>query len=264
MDRSFLFVPGNRPERFDKACAAGAHAVIVDLEDAVASGDKAAARAAVLAWLESGKRAWIRMNGRESQWFEDDLAIAGHRGVIGVMLPKAEEVDAIRALRHRACTTRIVPLIESALGLWHARAIAGEEGVERLAFGSVDFQLDTGIEGEGEELLYARSQLVIASRVAGRLAPIDGVTLSLDDPQVLAADVKRARRLGFGGKLCIHPKQVAGVNAGFAPGDDELSWARRVVDAAKSSGDNAVRLDGKLIDRPVIERARALVAEVPA
>lgn len=261
MDRSFLFVPGNRPERFDKACNAGAHAVIVDLEDAVAAADKAAARGAVTTWLDSGKRAWIRINGRESEWFDEDLAVAAHAGVVGVMLPKAEDVAAIRALRRRARAPRIVPLIESALGLWRAEALAAEEGVERLAFGSVDFQLDAGIEGEGEELLFARSQLVIASRVAGRLAPVDGVTLAIDDAQTLDADVRRARRLGFGGKLCIHPKQVAGVNAGFAPGADEIRWAQRVVGAAQASGDNAVRLDGKLVDRPVIERARALIAE---
>ncbi|HET9652169.1 MAG TPA: CoA ester lyase [Usitatibacter sp.] len=261
MERSFLFVPGNRPERFDKACATGAHAVIVDLEDAVAPADKAAARDALHTWLHSGKRAWVRINGRESEWFDEDLAFAAHESVVGVMLPKAEEVDAIRALHAHAPDVRIVPLIESALGLWRAEELAQEEGVERLAFGSVDFQLDAGIEGDGDELLFARSQLVIASRVAGRLAPIDGVTLALDDADALAADVRRARRLGFGGKLCIHPKQVAGVNAGFAPDADEISWARRVVSAAEASGDNAVRLDGKLIDRPVIERARALIAE---
>jgi citrate lyase subunit beta/citryl-CoA lyase len=262
MDRSFLFVPGNRPERFDKACGAGAHAVIVDLEDAVAPPDKAAARAALLGWLDSGKRAWVRINGPESEWFAPDLPVAAHRGVVGVMVPKAEEVAALREVRRAAPAARLVPLVESALGLWRAQEIASVEGVERLAFGSVDFQLDTGIEGEGEELLHARSHLVVASRVAGRLAPVDGVTLAIDDPAALAADVKRARRLGFGGKLCIHPKQVAGVNAGFAPGEDEIRWAKRVVEAAGASGDNAVRLDGKLVDRPVIERARALIAEI--
>ncbi len=261
MERSFLFVPGNRPERFDKACGAGAHAVIVDLEDAVAPADKAAARSALLAWLASGKRAWVRINGRESEWFEADLPVAAHPGIIGVMLPKAEDLESLRELRRHAPHARTVPLVESALGLWRAAELAAGEGVERLAFGSVDFQLDLGIEGEGEELLYARSRLVVASRVAGRLAPIDGVTLALEDEAALAADVARARRLGLGGKLCIHPKQVAGVNAGFAPGEDEIRWARRVVEAAGVSGDNAVRLDGKLIDRPVIERARALIAE---
>lgn len=261
MERSFLFVPGNRPERFDKACKAGAHAVIVDLEDAVAPGDKAAARDAVRAWLAGGGSAWLRINGPESEWFATDLALVASNGVAGVMLPKAEDAAAIRELRRHAGATRIVPLIESALGLWRADALAAEEGVERLAFGSVDFQLDAGIEGDGDELLYARSRLVLASRVAGRLPPVDGVTLAIDDEAALAADVRRARMLGFGGKLCIHPRQVAGVNAGFAVGANEIAWARRVLEAAQGSADNAVRLDGKLIDRPVIERARALLAQ---
>jgi citrate lyase subunit beta/citryl-CoA lyase len=129
-----------------------------------------------------------------------------------------------------------------------------------LAFGAIDFQLDTGISGDGDELLMARSQLVLVSRVAGLLPPIDGVTMSLDDEQALRADVDRARLLGFGGKLCIHPRQIAAVNAGFSPQPTELAWAQRVMEAAASAQGNAVRLDGKMIDRPVIERARALLA----
>ncbi len=264
MERSFLFVPGNRPERVDQACAAGAHAVILDLEDAVAAPDTAAAREAVAAWLATGKRAWIRMNGPESEWFETDLAIVAQGGVDGILLPKAEDVSAIRHLRQHAPGRRIVPLVESALGLHRAQDLAAQEGVERLAFGSVDYSLDLGIEGDGEELLHARSHLVLASRVAGKLPPVDGVTLALDDAEALVADVRRSRRLGLGGKLCIHPKQVAGVNAGFAPSEAELAWARRVVEAAAAVGDNALRVDGKLVDRPVIDRARALLAEAKA
>lgn len=263
MDRSYLFVPGNRPERFDKAYGAGAHAVIVDLEDAVAPADKAAAREAARAWLTAEKPVWLRINGPESEWFSSDLDLVGLAGVKGVMLPKAEDTKAIAEIRDRAgAGARIIPLIESALGLWRAEAIACAQGVERLAFGSVDFQLDTGITGEHEELLFARSQLVLVSRVAGRLAPVDGVTVALDDEAVLREDVARARRLGFGGKLCIHPKQVAGVNAGFRAPDADLAWARRVLEAADAAGNNAVRLDGKLIDRPIIDRARAILAIV--
>ncbi len=169
MDRSYLFVPGNRPERFDKAYAAGAHAVIVDLEDAVAPADKAAARKAARAWLTAEKPVWLRINGPESEWFSSDLDLVALAGVKGVMLPKAEDTVAIAEIRGRVrAGARIIPLIESALGLWRAEAIACAEGVERLAFGSVDFQLDTGIAGEREELLFARSQLVLVSRVAGR------------------------------------------------------------------------------------------------
>lgn len=258
--RSFLFVPGNRPARFDKACAAGADVVVVDLEDAVVGAEKAAARDAVQAWLQAGGRAWLRLNGTETEWHAQDLPLLDWPGVLGVMLPKAERREDLQALAARAAGRPLVPLIESALGLWRAHELASVAGVTRLAFGSVDFQLDTGIVGDGDELLYARSQLVVVSRAAGLLAPVDGVTVALEDPQALADDVARARRLGMGAKLCIHPQQVTAVNRGFLPRDDEIAWARQVVAAALAAHDNAVRLDGKLIDRPIIERARALLA----
>ncbi|MDP2007928.1 MAG: CoA ester lyase [Rubrivivax sp.] len=261
--RSFLFVPGNRPARFDKACAAGADVVIVDLEDAVVGAEKAAARDAARAWLQTGGRAWLRLNGTETAWHALDLPLLDLPGVLGVMLPKAERREDLQALAARAAGRPLVPLIETALGLWRAHELASVPGVTRLAFGSVDFQLDTGIVGEGDELLYARSQLVVVSRAAGLLAPVDGVTVALEDADVLAADVVRARRLGMGAKLCIHPQQVAVVNRGFLPRPDEIAWAREVVAAALAAQDNAVRLDGKLIDRPIIERARALLAAAP-
>lgn len=172
IERSFLFVPGNRAERFDKAVRAGAHAVILDLEDAVAPGEKESAREQVRQWLEGGGRAWLRLNGSDTDWHVDDLSLLALPGVAGVVLPKAERIDDLRALAARLSVgVPVMPLVESALGLWNARDIAAAPGVSRLAFGSVDFQLDTGILGEHEELLHARSQLVLASRVAGRLAP---------------------------------------------------------------------------------------------
>jgi citrate lyase subunit beta / citryl-CoA lyase len=259
-ERSFLFVPGNRPERFDKASASGADAVIIDLEDAVAPPDKDDARDAVAAWLAAGGTAWVRINGRETDWFARDLALLAAPGLRGVVLPKAERADDLAALAaHMRHGVPLMPLVETALGLWNAAALASAPGVTRLAFGSIDFQLDTGIGGDGDELLFARSQLVLVSRVAGCLPPVDGVTVELNDVAVLAADVERARRLGFGGKLAIHPKQVDGINAGFLPPAAEIQWAQRVVTAAAAAGDNAVRVDGKMIDRPVIERARAIL-----
>lgn len=262
-DRSFLFVPGNRPERFDKACSAGADVVIIDLEDAVAPPEKAAAREAVRRWLTPDKSVHLRLNAADTEWFDDDLALVNADGVRGVVLPKAESADHISEIQRRSGSApRIMPIIETARGLWKALEIASASGVERLAFGSVDFQLDTGIHGEREELLFARSQLVLVSRVAGRLPPVDGVTVALDDEALLVDDVARARSLGFGGKLCIHPKQVATINVGFLPPAAEVAWARQVVEAAARSGDNAARVDGKLIDRPIINRARAILAIV--
>jgi len=261
-ERSYLFVPGNRAERFDKAYTAGADVVIVDLEDAVAPADKRAARESVRAWLTPAKPVFIRLNAVATEWYAGDLELVTLPGVRGVVLPMAEDDEAVREIHARAgARMKIVPLIETALGLWRSERIAGAPGVERLAFGSVDFQLDTGIMSEREGLLFARSQLVIASRVAGCLAPVDGVTAALDDDALLREDVARARSLGFGGKLCIHPKQVAAINTGFRPQPAEVAWAVKVAEAAAHSAGNAVRLEGKLIDVPAIKHARAILAQ---
>ena len=258
-DRSYLFVPGNRPDRFESALRAGADVVLIDLEDAVAPADKATARRSVGEWLTAGGAAYLRINGADSDAFRDDLLLLGLPGVQGVMLAKAEGIEPIAAIRQSAPTAPVIPLIESARGLSNVNPIATAPGVVRLAFGSVDFQLDLGIAGDRDELLMARSQLVLASRLAGLLPPVDGATMTLDDTEALARDVTYARRLGFGGKLAVHPRQVAAINDGFSPSPADVEWARRVVAAASEAGDNALRLDGKLVDRPVIERARALL-----
>ena len=259
--RSFLFVPGNRPARFDKACSAGADVVIIDVEDAVAPADKWSAREAIRKWLGPARKVYLRLNAADTEWFAEDLELLRLPGVIGVVLAKAETAEQIGAIAAGSPKQMsIIPLIETARGLWHVDRVATAPGVEMLAFGSIDFQLDTGITGDRDELLMARSRLVLISRVAGLRPPVDGVTVAIDDEETLRSDISHARLLGFGGKLCIHPKQVAAVNAGFAPQPAELAWARQVMAAAQNSGDNAVRLDGKLIDRPIIERARALLA----
>src|SRR4029077_20793238 len=165
--RSYLFVPGNRPDRYAKAIAAGADAVIVDLEDAVPPEDKLAARAALAGWLSPEHPVHIRVNGAESQWFREDLAVCNKPGVTGVLLPKAERVEDLRVLGEQSGTGPILALVETARGFWNAHALAQAPKVRRFVFGSIDFQLDVGIQGEEEELLYFRSQLVLVSRVAG-------------------------------------------------------------------------------------------------
>ncbi len=260
--RSYLFVPGNRPDRFEKARQSGAGAVILDLEDAVQSTDKDLAREAVVSWLAPARPVYVRINGMGTLWFERDLEVVGLPGVLGVVLPKAEHPEQVAEVAARLTgEARVLPLLETALGIWNVRALAQAPRVERLAFGAVDFQLNTGISGEREELLYARSRLVLASRVAAILPPVDGVTMAFDDLTRLQEDVARARRLGFGGKLCIHPKQVETINRGFAPTEAERAWARRVLEEARVTGAGALRLDGELIDRPVIERARSILAQ---
>src|SRR2546422_6031709 len=258
--RTYLFVPGNRPDRFEKARQSGADAVILDLEDAVQSAHKDLAREAVAAWLQPARPVYVRINGMGTPWFERDIEVVSLPGVLGIVLPKAEHPEQIAQVAARLTNeARVLPLVETALGVWNARVLAQAPRVERLAFGSVDFQLDTGVSGDQEELLYARSRLVLASRVASLLPPVDGVTMALDDLTRLRDDVVRARRFGFGGKLCIHPKQVETINRGFAPSEVELGWARRVLQVTETTGAGALQLDGELIDRPVIERARSLL-----
>lgn len=265
MPRSYLFVPGDRPERFDKAMASGADAVILDLEDAVAPPAKAAARKAVQAWLatasRSGPQLVVRINAADTAEHAADVTACAAAAPHAVMCPKAHDAGALSALAQRLGPhVALLPLIESAAGFEQAAAIARAPQVQRLVFGSIDFQLDLGIEGEGEELLFFRSQLVLVSRLADLAAPVDGVSTTLDDPAVLRADAQRARRLGFGAKLCIHPKQVAPVHAAFTPDAQQLDWARRVLAAAAAAGGAAVQLDGRMVDRPVILAAERVLA----
>lgn len=259
--RSYLFVPGNRPERFAKACASGAHAVIVDLEDAVPPAQKATARAALAAWLSPERPVLVRVNAADTEWFADDAAMCRHPGVAGVVLPKTETVDHLAALAaHAGATMPLLPLIETGAGLWNALAIAKTTAVRRLIFGSIDFQLDLGISGD-DALDFHRAQLVLISRVGGIDAPVDGVSEAIDDADALGRDVARARRQGFSGKLCIHPQQVAVVNDGFRPTAAEVDWAQRVIAADATAKGAAVAVDGKMVDRPVMLRARAILAE---
>ena len=262
--RSYLFVPGDRPERFDKACAAGADVVILDLEDAVTPDRKDQAREAIRAWLSAGGKAWVRLNGSDTKWHAEDCGLLDAPGLLGVSLPKAESAEQIAALADRLPEhLRILPIVESARGLWNAEAIASAPKVQCLAFGSVDFQVDTGILGDGEELLYARSRLVIASALARIGAPVDGVTIDLSNLELLGSDVQRARQQGFAGKLCVHPKQVAVINEGLRPGEHEVLWAHAVLDTvAAHEGVGAISLNGKLIDLPVILRARRILENV--
>ena len=259
--RSYLFVPADRPERYAKALASGADAVIVDLEDAVAPAAKDGARAALAAWLAGGGNGVaVRINDAASAMFASDLALVARPGVHAVVVPKAERGDDLAAVRAAAPAAALLPLVETAAGIANARALARAEGVERLLFGSLDLQLDLGIEGDGDELLAFRSEVVLASRLAGIAAPVDGVCTAIDDSGALDADTRRARKLGFTAKLCIHPRQVAVVHAAFAPSADEIAWAKRVVAAAQASAGGAVAVAGAMVDRPVLLRAQGVLA----
>jgi citrate lyase subunit beta/citryl-CoA lyase len=257
--RSYLFVPGDRPERFDKALASAADAVIVDLEDAVPPERKDAARFNLGAWLSPARPVIVRINAADTPWHRDDLALCRQPGIAAVMVAKAERAAALVALK---LSVALLPLIESAAGFDQLRAIASAPGVQRLAFGAIDFQLDLNMRAGFDELIFFRSQLVLASRVAGLASPIDSPSVEIENAAAVELEAQGARRLGFGAKLCIHPKQLGAVNRGFSPTEAELAWARKVLATAESSSGAALALDGKMVDRPVILRAQAILAQV--
>lgn len=274
--RSLLFVPGNRPERFDKAARSGAHAVVLDLEDSVPPRDKAAARRAIAehwAGLDPGRRdvEWVvRINAPSgASDCPDDLALLARlaetpRGrPAAVMAPKAESAHSLAHLHEALPGWPVLPLIETAAGWRDVDAVAQAPGVLRLCVGHIDFMADTGIDvgPEEAELAPLRFAVAMATRLAQLAPAIDGVTTQVHDLDRLAADTRRARRFGFGGKLCIHPGQVETVHRAFAPTEGELDWARRVIEADTAAGGAAVQLDGRMVDLPVVRAARRLLRQ---
>lgn len=255
-----LFVPADRPERFAKAAASGADAVIIDLEDAVAAASKEAARDVLAASLPAA-RVIIRVNAAGTPWHDGDIDLVHRLGAVGVMLPKAEDPAIIEGIAHRLRGRRpLIPLVETALGVHRAVEIAAAHGVTQLAFGPADYRNDVGCGDEPEALLLARSTLVLASRLAGRAAPLDGPCFDFRDATRTTDEARHARMLGFGGKLSIHPDQVMWVKAAFRPTEAEIAWARRVVAAEGSGG--AANLGGTMIDAPVIARARRILERI--
>lgn len=267
----FLFVPGNRPERFSKALANGADCIILDLEDAVAPLDKASARQAVQAWLQATPaardRVLVRINDDSTPWHADDLALCAASQPAAVVLPKCESPDQVAALRsHLAAAGLVLPLVETARGIAAVHLIAAAAGVARMAFGSLDYMVDMDLpalrDAQGRSNLaldVAGAQLVIASRAAGLASPVAGVTPELD-AQLVASDMHHARSLGFGAKLCIHPLQLPAVREALHPSPDDVAWARRVLQAWEASAGGAIQLDGKMVDRPVVLKARRVLA----
>jgi citrate lyase subunit beta/citryl-CoA lyase len=259
--RSYLFVPGNRPQRFSKALAAGADAVILDLEDAVGPHEKVQARNEVIQWLQGNAGVYVRINAADTRWFSEDVAaLSRNKAVLGIVVPKATDAATLRFIGSNGHPDLVIlPLLESALAFRALDEIAAAPRIDRLMFGTIDFQVDTGIVGDGEELSYFRSQMTLASRLAGIGTPVDGVTTALDDAGPIEEAARRARRFGFGGKLCIHPKQILPTHIAFTPTSEECEWSRRVVNAAEASAGSATVVDGKMIDAPVIERAKAIL-----
>jgi citrate lyase subunit beta/citryl-CoA lyase len=280
--RTALFVPGNRPDRVDKAVHSGADAVVIDLEDAVALAEKAETRPRVREKVveHAGRDIVVRVNGLNTPFFEEDLETVITSDRAAIMVPKVEEVDDIHEIHRRLLevenekdlprgSVSIVPLIESALGVQNVfQIVSGDTDPPRIAtvaFGAADYTRDLGIEmtRHGEELTYPRSRIAIACRAAGVNPPLDTpFMIDLKDMEGLRADAKRAKDLGFQGKLCIHPNQIEPCHAVFSPTEEEVSFAKRVVQAfeeAETRGIAAIQLGGRFIDYPVVERSRRIL-----
>lgn len=254
--RAPLFVPGNRPERFAKAALSGADAVILDLEDAVPAAAKDVARAGLTTTFTE-LPVVVRVNASGTPWHDADVAVAASLNVAAIMLPKSERIEDLARI---AAQRPVIALVETVAGVAGARALAASGHVTRLAFGSVDYAADLGCDHVSEALAAARAEIVFASRLARLLPPLDGVTTELKDYAATEDDARRAAMLGFGGKLAIHPRQVEGICAAFRPDPEQVEWAQRVL----AGGEGAVSVDGAMVDEPVRNRARNILARVSA
>ena len=276
--RSLLFVPATSGRKIDKAFASAAEAIIVDLEDAVAIAEKPAARAA-LAGIVAQPRplpCWVRINGMSTAFCHRDVVAATIPGIAGIILPKAESASEIQAIDWlmsqveiesgmAAGSIGLMAIVETARGLVKVDEIAAASArLGRLLFGAVDLAADMGIEMDdaGGATAQARFAIARASRAAGLEAPIDTAFTDIPNLAELRATTLRARALGYTGKTCIHPTQIAVVNEVFSATAGELAWAGKVVAAfeqAEAQGLAAFKLDGEMIDYPVVERARKLL-----
>lgn len=285
MRRSLLFVPGAEARKLEKARDAGADTVLLDLEDAVAPPQKAEARANVAAALRGGgfgnTELTVRVNAPGTPYFEEDLHAVIEAGGRSVLLPKSESVEQIGAVAAAldslegarrttpGAASKLLLLIETPAGIVHAAAIGrATSRVEALCFGHADLSLSMGLtEADASHgiIYHARCVLVIAAKACG-VAPIDCVHLAVRDEAAFRADAELGLRLGYEGKLCIHPRQVAIANEVYTPGKEQIDYALRVADAwerAERDGRGVFTLDGKMIDAPlvaaqhrVLERAR--------
>lgn len=253
--RSLLFVPGNRPDRIDKALSSDADLAVIDLEDAVHPSAKVEARQASSAVLVRGVAAAVRINNDESgELFEADLAELSKagEGLVAVVLPMAAPARLRRLRDLVSPSTVVIALVETAAGLGALPDIVAAS--DRVAFGHLDFAADLRCAPDSGVVAWARTQLVLHSRLRDMPAPIDGVTTDVRDMEATGEDARAAFAEGFGGKLCIHPNQVPVVNRAMTPSAEEVSWARAALAAA--SGTGLAVVGGQMVDAPVLERAR--------
>ena len=268
--RSILFVPGDRPDRYEKALAAGADAVCIDLEDAVAPARKTGARASVARFLAhrprpSAAAVIVRLNDPDTGEGELDAGALRDQPPDAVMIPKVTTAEGVaRTSRLVGAAMPLLPIIETARGLENAARIgAASTAVTALIFGGFDLSVELGAEPDWEPLLYARSRVVHAAAVSG-LEAIDMPSRDLRRTAGLRAEAENARRLGYSGKVAIHPAQIGVIHEVFTPSAEEVERARRIVEADRAAGGGAVALDGRMVDRPVVEAARRVLARAGA
>ncbi len=278
--RSLIFVPGNRENMLERARSFDADIIMVDLEDSVPPGEKAAAREMAREWVPAlqneGKRVMVRVNSLDTGLTRAELEAVVSPSLHGISLGKVESVRDIRTVDSLLSpleasagleigSLRIIPWIETAKALWDARAIAeSSRRVVAIAFGAEDFTNDMGIERSdmGKEVRVPRAMVPIAAR-AGEVGALDSPFVRFRNPDALKKDARRARRMGYTGKFAIHPAQLETINETFSPSAEEVEYARRVVeawDAAEASGRGSLALDGRMVDVPVVKRAQNLLA----
>ena len=279
LKRSFLFAPGNHPRKVEKVFSAGADAVILDLEDAVAISEKEATRSVVVEALQSPRSSlgYIRINALDTGLTFGDLEAVVAKGVDGIVLPKVESATDIakvewvvseleRKVGLETGGIDLLPIIETGMGVANARQICAAGGRMRcVSFGAGDYTRDMAMDWtlSEHECAPARAEIVLASRIAGLEPPVDTVWIHLKDDEGLRSSAQTVKEMGFQGKLCIHPDQVDTIHSVFTPGEDEVAQALRVVaafEAAEAEGSASIQLDGYFIDYPIVERARRQLA----
>jgi citrate lyase subunit beta/citryl-CoA lyase len=262
---SALFVPGTRPDRFEKAIDSGADMAILDLEDAVPAQEKDSARVAVEEWVSGhpghAARVMLRINVDGADVRERDLDLVhrlGARGLGAVLVPKTQSKAVLEAVAQRVPPpVRIIALVETALGVQRLAEFANHPRLERLAFGAADFAADLGSSTSDRAMLFARSSIVMASAAARLAPPLDSPWFGVGDADAVRRHAADGRDLGFGGSLCIHPTQVPHIRSGYAPTPDEAAWARRVL--ATGGSDGATRVGNDMVDAPVRRRAQDIL-----
>lgn len=256
--RSLLFVPGNRPERFEKACLAGADLVCIDLEDAVAPADKETAREVVVEFLKQTNHphVGVRINAPGSDYYHADQTAISDFDLPFVMVPK---VDTVSEIQNLTVDAPIMPVLESARAILNANDIMGLNTVKLALFGGGDYSADLGIPMTFESFLYARSHLATCA-VANDVLLFDVPYLDVHDVEGGMADTARVAALGIPARCAIHPKQIAAIHDALAPSDEEINQAERLREAYEKSEGNAALHEGKLIEAPMLKGAERILA----